>query len=190
MTTTISAAELRELMASGEAPSLLDVRTTGEFDSVHIPGAFNVPLDQLPQFRGEIATIPSNMVLVCQSGNRAGKACTELLGAGMANVRVLEGGMQAWEAAGGTVARGKQRWQLERQVRLVAGLIVLAAIVVSIWVPWVRFIAGGIGLGLTVAALTNTCAMGAMLAKLPYNRAVPACDTATTVAGLRQRELV
>jgi hypothetical protein len=47
-------------------------------------------------------------------------------------------------------------------------------------------VAGAIGLGLTVAALTNTCAMGAMLSKLPYNRH-NTCDVNAVVAQLTGR---
>jgi hypothetical protein len=64
----------------------------------------------------------------------------------------------------------KPRWALERQIRLVAGSIVLISIVASIWWHPARFLAGAIGLGLTVAAITDTCLMGRMLMKLPYNR--------------------
>lgn len=63
-----------------------------------------------------------------------------------------------------------RRWALERQIRLVAGGIVLVSIVFSVWWPGARFVAGAIGLGLTVAAVTDTCLMGKLLMKLPYNR--------------------
>jgi hypothetical protein len=84
-------------------------------------------------------------------------------------VELLEVGMQAWQAVGGEVNVGKPRWALERQVRLVAGSIVLASILASLRVPKARFLAGAIGGGLTFAALSNTCAMGSLLMKLPYN---------------------
>src|SRR5690606_32151967 len=106
--------------------------------------------------------------------------------AGMGNVRVLEGGMGAWEGAGGAVRRGARRWDIERQVRLIAGAIVLAAVVVSIWVPAVRVLAGAVGLGLAVAALTDTCTRGMVLARLPYNRAA-SCDVDVVVAQLTGR---
>lgn len=64
----------------------------------------------------------------------------------------------------------KPRWALERQIRLVAGSIVLVSIIASVWWPPARFLAGAIGLGLTVAAITDTCLMGTLLMKLPYNR--------------------
>ncbi len=79
--------------------------------------------------------------------------------------------MNAWVAAGGPVERaGKARWSLERQVRLVAGALVLVAVLASIAVPELRFVAGAVGAGLVLAALTDSCVMGMLLARLPYNR--------------------
>jgi hypothetical protein len=75
-----------------------------------------------------------------------------------------------WEGNGFKVDRGKQRWDLERQVRLVAGSIVLSSVVGSIFAPKLKWLAAAVGGGLTFAAVSNTCAMGTALAKLPYNR--------------------
>jgi rhodanese-related sulfurtransferase len=177
MTTSLrfSPAELKAAMAADSEVRIIDVRTTGEFESAHIPGAYNVPLDQLPEHSNELSSVQQTVVLVCQSGARAAKAEESLRAAGMCNMRLLEGGMGAWSAAGLPVKVTKARWSLERQVRLVAGSIVLISILLSIAFPWTRFIGGFVGAGLTFAALTNTCAMGMMLAKLPYNRGA-SCD--------------
>lgn len=67
-------------------------------------------------------------MLVCRSGQRAAQAEETLRTAGLANVHILEGGITAWESKGFAVNRRAQRWDLERQVRLVAGSIVLTAI--------------------------------------------------------------
>jgi hypothetical protein len=125
------------------------------------------------------------MLLICQSGNRATQACTKLAGAGLTDATVMTGGMGAWISAGAPVERGRQRWSLERQVRLVAGLIVLLSIVVSVVFPAARYLAGAIGAGLTIAALTDTCTMGMLLARLPYNRGT-GCDVDTAIARLRR----
>ena len=102
---------------------------------------------------------------------------------GLTNVHVLEGGITAWEARGFAVVRGAQRWDLERQVRLVAGPIVALSILASIVVPGAKWVAFAIGAGLAFAALTNTCAMGMLLARLSYNRG-GICDLRTVVAQL------
>ncbi|HEX6872940.1 MAG TPA: rhodanese-like domain-containing protein, partial [Micromonosporaceae bacterium] len=50
----VDAATLRELIADGRGPRLIDVRTPAEFETVHIPGAYNVPLDLLREHRDEL----------------------------------------------------------------------------------------------------------------------------------------
>jgi rhodanese-related sulfurtransferase len=152
---------------------VIDVRTPGEFESIHLPMAKNRPLEQLGRHQEEIRELVDQgreIVLMCRSGARAHQAQERLAAAGLPTLPILEGGMVAWQAADGEVVRDVIRWDLERQVRLVAGLLVALSIAVSIVLPPARFVAGFIGLGLTFAALTNTCAMGMALSKLPYNR--------------------
>jgi rhodanese-related sulfurtransferase len=184
MSAMIDSADLRALLNSSAPPRVLDVRTPGEFETVHMPGAYNVPLDLLREHRDEILShVDQDVVLVCQSGQRAAQAEQTLRDAGLTNVHILDGGMTAWQARGFAVNRGAQRWDLERQVRLAAGLIVALSIVVSIVVPGLKWVAFAIGAGLTFAALTNSCAMGMLLARLPYNRGAT-CDVRTVVAQL------
>ncbi|MFE2127365.1 rhodanese-like domain-containing protein [Streptomyces amritsarensis] len=178
---------LQQLIDSGRGPRVLDVRTPGEFRTVHIPGSYNVPLDTLREHRAELLThLDEDVVLVCRSGARAAQAEQAFAEAGLPNLRVLDGGMMAWEAAGAPVNRGEARWDLERQVRLIAGSIVLVTGVVGVIVPGAHLIGTAIGAGLTFAALSNTCAMGMMLAKLPYNRG-PRADIRTVISSLRDR---
>lgn len=181
---TLDSTELRNLLESEAPLRLLDVRTPGEFENAHIPGAYNVPLDLLREHRDEIRHhLDQDVVLVCRSGQRSAQAEDSLRQAGLVNVYVLGGGMAEWEGKGFKVNRGAQKWELERQVRLVAGSVVLASILGSVAVPKMKWLAAGIGGGLTFAAVSNTCAMGMMLAKLPYNRG-PACDAQSIVAQL------
>lgn len=176
--------DLRELLSSVAPPRVLDVRTPGEFQSAHITGAYNVPLDLLREHRNEIIThLDEQVVLVCRSGRRAAQAEETLRTAGLDNVHILEGGITAWQAKGFAVNRGAQRWDLERQVRLVAGSIVASSILGSLAVPKLKWLAAGVGAGLAGAALTNTCAMGMALSKLPYNRGAT-CDMQTIITQL------
>jgi rhodanese-related sulfurtransferase len=185
--TRIDANELQRWLREGADVRLLDVRSPAEFESVHIPGAYNVPLDTLGEHAEDIQRhVEELVVLVCRSGMRASQAEQRLAAAGMGNVRVLEGGMMAWERAGGQVNRGQARWDIERQVRLVAGSIVASSVLTSLKYPKARFVAGAVGAGLTFAAVSNTCAMGAMLAKLPYNRS-NSCDVNAVVDQLTGR---
>lgn len=181
-TVTVDVTALRAELAADPDTLLVDVRTPGEYRSASIDGSVNLPLDQLELHRDRIAT-RRRMVLICQSGARAVRAAAAL--SEQANTAVLDGGMNAWVAAGAPVAQAaKPRWALERQVRLVAGGIVASSILGSIWAPRLRFLAGGIGAGLTFAAVSNTCAMGNMLMKLPYNRS-PEADVERAIGRLR-----
>ncbi|MFF4159904.1 rhodanese-like domain-containing protein [Streptomyces sp. NPDC001678] len=183
----VDAAALRELVKDGSGPRLLDVRTPGEFHTVHIPGAYNVPLDTLREHRTELLHhLDEDTVLICRSGARAAQAEQALADAGLPGLRVLDGGMVAWETAGGPVTRGSARWEPERQVRLIAGSIVLVSGLAGLAIPGLHLIGTAVGAGLTFAALTNTCAMGMLLAKLPYNRG-PRTDIASVIAALRSR---
>lgn len=122
------------------------MRSPAEFTTAHIPGSYNVPLDLLREHRSELQPhLGGDGVLVCRSGARAGQAETLLGSTGLDNVHVLTGGITAWEAAGGPLTRGAQSWELERQVRLVAGSIVLAGVLARTVAPWAKWVSAGIG---------------------------------------------
>jgi len=151
---------------------VLDVRSAAEFETLHIRGSYNVPLPLLSEHTDALAQrLGKRVVLVCQSGTRAEQARTRLGGAGVGSAHVLVGGVPAFAAANGDVVRGQQRWDLERQVRMVAGSAVVLGLAGGRFVsPKLRLLAGGIGAGLTFSAATNPCAMGMVLAKMPWNR--------------------
>jgi len=183
---SITAFELRTLLESSTVPRVVDVRTPAEFETAHISGSYNVPLDVLKAHGSEVVehlNQDHDVVLVCRSGQRATTAQTQLRNAGLAGGRVLEKGLTDWESQGFAVDRGAQRWDPERQVRLVAGSIVLSSVLGSVAVPRLKWLAAAIGGGLTFAAVTNTCAMGTALSKLPYNRGA-ASDAETVLAEL------
>ena len=183
-TPSVDSRELRDLLGSATPMRVLDVRTPAEFETAHIAGSYNVPLDLLRENRNEIvAHLDEQIVLVCRSGQRSALAEQTLRAAGLPNVHILAGGISAWQTEGFAVTRGTRRWDLERQVRLVAGSMALAAVLGSIAVPKLKWIAAAIGGGLSVAALTNTCAMGMALARLPYNRTAT-CDAQSVVSQL------
>ena len=183
-TPQLDPAALCDLTENGDGPRLLDVRTPGEFRTAHIPGSYNVPLDTVREHRAELLHhLDEDVVLICRSGGRAAQAEQALAEAGLPNLRILEGGVLAWETAGGPLNRGQARWDLERQVRLVAGGIVLLSGLASLLVPGLYLIGTAVGAGLSVAALTNTCAMGILLSKLPYNRG-PRTDLKSVIGAL------
>jgi len=178
----MQAIELSTLLRSEHAARLLDVRTPSEFDNSHIAGAYNVPLDQLPEHAHEVRAAQGTVVLICQSGQRAQKAEALLRSSGMANMHVLNGGMKAWLAAGYPVRRIRARVSLERQVRIAAGAMVAAGAIAALTVsPLWALVPAFVGSGLVFAGVTDTCAMGMLLARLPYNRGAATCDTESIV---------
>ena len=170
----------------GEYPKtrLLDVRTPGEFDSQHIDGAYNVPLDTLGEHGVEIRGVTDPVVLVCRSGQRARKAEEALRATGMSNLHVLDGGMAAWIAAGQPVREGKRRMSLERQVRIAAGALAATGGILGVFVnPLFAVLPALVGAGLVFSGVTDTCAMGTLLALLPHNRPA-SCDVPAMVRAL------
>ena len=96
---SISPAELHALRATDAAPLVLDVRTEKEFAEGHLPGALNIPHDEI---QGRLAEIdaPNGVVVHCAVGPRARKGEATLMAAGVESVRHLDGGFLAWKAAG------------------------------------------------------------------------------------------
>jgi rhodanese-related sulfurtransferase len=167
----ISPAELKGLLTDGV--ELIDVRTPLEFGEVHVKGARNVPLDQLdPRAMLWPNTDAGRPIyVICRSGSRGQKGCEKLAAAGFTNVMNVDGGTLACEQAGVPVVRGKKVMSLERQVRIAAGGIALVGAVLALAVhPWFASIPAFIGAGLVFAVVTDTCGMGMMLAKMPWNR--------------------
>ncbi|NNE94801.1 MAG: rhodanese-like domain-containing protein [Acidimicrobiales bacterium] len=183
---TITTAQLRNIRQTDPDLRILDVRGGGEFETVHIPGSYNVPLDTLGEHARDLASVEHPVVLVCQSGSRATQAHGKLVEAGKTTLHILDGGIAAWESEGGDVVRGDtQRWAMDRQVRLVAGSIVLLAVLASLALPGLEWIAAGVGAGLVYSAISNTCTMALILGKLPYNR-TDKCDIPGVLAELNR----
>lgn len=185
-TDVIDASELRQLISDDPLIRVLDVRTGGEFDSVHIPGSYNVPLDTLAEHARDLAELDHRVVLVCKSGARADQARSKLTVAGKERLHLLDGGLDAWLATGGDVVRGSsETWALDRQVRLVAGSLSLVGLLASVALPKAKWLAGGVAFGLTFSAVSNTCAMGNVLGKLPYNKG-RGCDVEAVLTEMRK----
>ncbi|TDW30040.1 rhodanese-like domain-containing protein [Cryobacterium psychrophilum] len=169
---------------------VIDVRSGAEFDATHITGSYHVPLPLLSEHAEQFAAkMGTRVVLVCQSGNRAEQARKHLDSVGLANASVLTGGVPAYVAAGGRVVKGKSTWALERQVRMTAGSLVFASVLAGVFLsPLFLVVAGVVGAGLTFSAATNSCAMGAMLSVMPWNRSAnePTARQALENLGIRQ----
>jgi rhodanese-related sulfurtransferase len=168
-TTQIDVGELEMMLGSGERVQVIDVRSAAEYCAGHIPGAMNVPLEEVEARLGDLSH-GAKVVLVCLSGERS-EFCQRLI-AGHREVAILTGGTDAWEIAGKPLVRSSRtRWSLERQVRLGAGLLILTGTLLGYAVnPGWLFLAAFVGAGLTFAGITNICGMASVLAKMPWNR--------------------
>lgn len=167
MSASVTVSQLRNHLST---PALLvDVRSGTEFASGHIPGAVNIPMDEI-EARLDDLGLDLPIVLICQSGKRA-QMTAGLLDPCQRQIAVLEGGTKAWMQAGfPVVASVKTRWSLERQVRLGAGLLALAGVILALTVNprWV-YLCGLAGLGLIFAGLTDICPMAVILERMPWN---------------------
>ncbi len=163
-------AEARSALLGENGCQLVDVREFSEYEAERIQGATLASLSALDQSLGLIDR-DRPIYLMCRSGKRAGQAAERLARLGFKDLRVIDGGLQGWSEAGLPIERGKGRvWALERQVRFVAGLFVLTGILLSLISPWFVLISGFIGAGLMFSAITDTCGMGMMLARMPWNQ--------------------
>jgi rhodanese-related sulfurtransferase len=85
---------------AGDSPLFVDVRTPEEYQAGHVPGAVNIPRDQLPSRLAELEHARDRLVVYCERGPRAAAAIATLASAGFTAVRHLAGDMAGWRAAG------------------------------------------------------------------------------------------
>ena len=172
---TITPKELCDLRTRGKPIDLIDVRTPLEFREMHIDLARNVPLESLTPaavVASRTAGAEEPIYVICRAGGRGRQACEKFITAGFPNVVNVDGGTLAWIEAGLAVERGKNVVSLERQVRIAAGLLVLAGTLLGFFVhPGFLVLPAFCGAGLIFAGVTNRCGMALMLAYMPWNAA-------------------
>ncbi len=171
----VSPSDAYNRLRASPSSVLIDVRTPAEFASVHATGARSLPLDALDvsKFAAPAREAATGQVFViCKSGGRSAKACQSLISSGVTDVFSVEGGTEAWQQAGLPVERGQRKvMSLERQVRIAAGSLVVLGIALALTVhPGFVGISLFVGCGLVFSGVTDTCTMGLLLAKLPWNR--------------------
>jgi len=170
---TISPVELQTILIAQPSAPVIDVRTPVEFAEVHVPQARSIPLDELKP--GSL-TLPKDqpVYLLCRGGQRATKAAEKFAKEGFSQPIVVEGGTLGWIDANQPVTRGTTKViSLERQVRIAAGAIVLAGVLLARFVNFnFIWLAGFVGAGLVFAGIADFCGMGLLLAKMPWNRKI------------------
>ncbi len=172
---TITPVGLEALRRRGDPVELIDVRTPVEYRQVHAEFARSIPLDRLDPrsiMGSRSGPIDQILYVICRSGSRGRQACEAFQAVGFPNVVNVEGGTLAWEQAGLPVVRGKKAVSLERQVRIAAGsLVVLGTALGALLHPAFVGVAAFVGAGLVFAGVTDTCGMGMILARMPWNGA-------------------
>jgi rhodanese-related sulfurtransferase len=167
-----------DLMANKSADTcILDVRTAAEVKASALPDCLHIPLHELTPARlqHEIEKNGKNgaqIYLLCQAGKRAEMAADQLAGKVDSELVVIEGGINAVRAAQIPLQQsGKAVMSLERQVRIAAGFLVLIGVILGFQVNSGFFLLSGfVGAGLMFAGITDTCMMGMLIARMPWNR--------------------
>ena len=97
----ITVAELNSLINSGHAPLIVDVRSSWEYKSGHLPGAIHLPF-WLAYARADEINAPKDelAIVYCAHGPRAGIGKAALVREGFTQVRYLQGHMKGWNKAG------------------------------------------------------------------------------------------
>ncbi|WP_220812858.1 rhodanese-like domain-containing protein [Pseudomonas paralcaligenes] len=172
----IDAPRFAELHRQGRTCFLVDVRSPAEYRAGHIAGARNEPLDSLDpgllaaRLRGEGLGAGDELYLICQKGQRARQAA-ERLSALLPGVQVVEGGTEACLACGLPGEGSGSGLELQRQVQIAAGSLVLLGVILGTWLhPGWYLLSGFVGAGLTFAGLSGTCGLALLLARMPWNR--------------------
>jgi rhodanese-related sulfurtransferase len=150
---------------------LVDVREYAEYAGGRVAGAKLLPLGDLEKRHTELDH-SKPIYVMCRTGRRSGEAQKKLHALGFTNVVNVTGGFEAWKKEDLPFERDeKAPWVLDRQVRFVAGLLVLTGVLLSVFVsPYFVWLAGFVGAGLTFAGATDWCGMAMLLAKMPWNQ--------------------
>ena len=167
----ISPVEAAKILKNDSQSKILDVRSAMEVSQTHIDNSINIPMDMISAKIGELSQSKQNYLVLCHSGNRAAMAADMLMQSGIHNVKVIEGGIARWEKEKLPVIKGPGGISLERQVRVIAGSLILTGIILAWLVNWgAIFISVFVAGGLVYAGITDNCLMGMLLMKLPYNK--------------------
>jgi rhodanese-related sulfurtransferase len=166
---TLSPADTRVALDAGAR--LIDIRSADEHARERIPGALNVPLDQI----GDLPRDEQPIIFHCKSGMRtSANAATLAAASNGSQAHILLGGIDAWRNAGhATIADQSQPIEIMRQVQITAGALVLVGVLLGLFVaPGFFGLSAFIGAGLMFAGITGWCGMANLLRIMPWNRRV------------------
>ena len=138
---------------------LIDVREAFEFRQIHAEGVDHIALGQLnPQQVAEQAE-DRPLVILCHAGGRAMQAAKQIITHAQQDIYVVQGGTQAWHAAGLPVHQAaKAGISVDRQMRMVAGGLALSGVLLDHFVqPGFMWLSAFIGAGLFFAGASGIC---------------------------------
>lgn len=169
--TPLAPADVAARLKTGQAV-LVDIREPDEFARAHVKGALQRPLSTFEAAHLRIEP-GRDVVFTCRTGMRTGGACDRLAAAVDGEAFVLEGGLDAWRAAGLPVAENRDApMEMMRQVQIAAGSLVLAGMSLGFTVhPGFFGLSAFVGAGLVFAGVSGFCGMARVLALAPWNRA-------------------
>lgn len=172
--TPLKPPQVAELLAERRAV-LVDIREPDEFARRRVKGALSRPLSAFEKAHLRLGA-GRDVVFTCRSGMRTAANCDRLRAAVDGEAFILEGGLDAWTAAGLPVEEDRKApLELMRQVQIAAGLLVLLGVGLGFWISPAFFgVAAFVGAGLTFAGATGFCGMARLLAGMPWNRRGPA----------------
>ena len=158
------------MLENGEI-HLVDGREEVEFAGGRVSGANLIPLGELEERHQELDH-SKPIYVMCRTGRRSSEAQQRLRALGFTNVVNVVGGLEAWKKEQLPVERDEHApWSIERQVRFVAGLLVLTGVLLTLFVhPYFVALSGLVGFGLAFSAAVDWCGMGMLIAKMPWNK--------------------
>lgn len=162
---SLSPAAARDVLANGGI--LIDIREPDEHRRLRIPGARNIPVARLGPQDG-----PAPVIYHCRSGMRTSGNAARLAGLSQCPAYLLEGGIEAWRAAGMPIEQdARAPLEIMRQAQIAAGFLILAGVVLSLTVaPAAIALSAFVGAGLMFAGISGWCGMAKLLALMPWNR--------------------
>jgi rhodanese-related sulfurtransferase len=168
--TPLKPAHLAELLRDRRA-QVIDIREADEFARRHLPGALSRPLSAMEAAHFRIEPGP-DVVFTCRTGMRTAANCNRLAALVDGEAFVLDGGVDAWVAAGLPVVEDSRApLEIMRQVQIAAGSLVIAGVALGLVVhPGFFGLAAFVGAGLTFAGVTGFCGMARLLSLAPWNR--------------------
>lgn len=167
----ISPRKAQDLSNKDPNVKFIDVRSAFEYSQAHIKDTLNIPIDMLLSRINELNKPNQSYIVFCRTGNRSPMAADMLMHSGIHSVKIMDGGMTRWQKERLPVIKGEGGISLERQVRFIAGSLILLGIILGLWAHKAFFgISIFVSCGLIFAGLTDSCLMGMLLMKLPYNK--------------------